>query len=166
MRRNALRLLRPAILRVDDWQAFEEQRLALFDTRTGLHEHALLERLSNRLGEQRVRGLCCLADHRPERAWQWCPPDAQGDPSTANGSARTQPPWLLANPRPLRTYDGVPVYGGMLQLESFPERIEAGWWDGFDITRDYFVAHSPAGERLWVFRDRRGGGWYLHGLFI
>jgi protein ImuB len=77
----------------------------------------------------------------------------------------SQPPWLLASPRPLRDRDGVPQYGGALRLETLPERIEAGWWDGFDITRDYFVAHSPAGERLWVFHDRRGGGWYLHGLF-
>jgi len=52
-----------------------------------------------------------------------------------------------------------------LQLRSLPRRIESGWWDGFDIARDYFVALSAAGERLWVFRDRRSGRWFLHGLF-
>jgi protein ImuB len=126
----------------------------------------LLERLSNRLGEQRVRGLRCIADHRPERAWQLCRPGETDDRRAGPGrAALSQPPWLLANPRPLRVCKGMPEYGGALHLEALPERIEAGWWDGFDITRDYFVAHSPAGERLWVFRDRRGGGWYLHGLF-
>jgi protein ImuB len=78
----------------------------------------------------------------------------------------SQPPWLLPRPRPLRQRQGVPQYGGTLRLDGPPERIETGWWDGFDVARDYFVAHSPAGERLWVFRDRRGGGWYLHGLFL
>jgi protein ImuB len=154
-------------LRVDDWQAFEEHSLALFD-RQRPDGQALLERLGNRLGEQRVRSLRCLADDRPERAWQLCAPgqvDAAAAP-TPRQQGLVQPPWLLAQPRPLTVAGGVPQYGGALQLEQSPQRIEAGWWDGFDVTRDYFVAHSAAGERLWVFHDRRGGGWYLHGLFI
>jgi len=114
-----------------------------------------------------VRGLRCLPDHRPERAWRLCRPGEDDDGADAPAPyGLSQPPWLLARPRPLRERDGVPEYGGVLRLETLPERIETGWWDGFDITRDYFLAYSPAGERLWVFRDRRGGGWYLHGLFV
>jgi protein ImuB len=113
--------------------------------------------------------LRCQADHRPERAWRLCAPGGVDAPAGAGGGippqALAQPPWLLPQPRPLQAQGGVPQYGGALRLEGLPERIEAGWWDGFDVSRDYFVAHSPAGERLWVFRDRRGGGWYLHGLF-
>jgi len=152
-------------LRADDWQAFTERRLSLFDD-TSLQDPALLDRLGNRLGERRVRGLRCQADHRPERAWRLCEPGEAGEgvmPPRQQGL--TQPPWLLPRPRPLQVTHGVPQYSGPLRLEGLPQRIESGWWDGFDITRDYFVAHSPAGERLWVFRDRRGGGWYLHGLF-
>lgn len=164
-----LRLPAPVIaigLRVDDWQRFEERSLTLFDDLAAERpDQALLERLSNRLGAERVRGLRCLADHRPERAWQLCRPGERGATVESTVHGLTQPPWLLACPRPLREHDGVPDYGGALRLEPLPQRIESGWWDGFDITRDYFVAHSPAGERLWVFRDRRGGGWYLHGLF-
>ena len=152
-------------LRVDDWQPFEERSLTLFEAPAEA-DKALLERLCNRLGEQRIRGLRCLADHRPERAWRLCEPGEPGDAAMAQPQGQSQPPWLLPQPRPLRAQRGVPQYGGALRLESLPERIEAGWWDGFDITRDYFVAHSVAGERLWVFRDRRGGGWYLHGLFM
>lgn len=153
-------------LRVDDWQPFAERSLALFDG-AQRQDQALLERLGNRLGEGRVRGLRCLADHRPERAWHLCEPGT-ADPAAAPEPLHglSQPPWLLPQPRPLQAVHGVPRYGGPLRLESLPERIESGWWDGFDITRDYFVAHSGAGERLWVFRDRRGGGWYLHGLFM
>jgi protein ImuB len=125
-----------------------------------------LERLSNRLGERHVRGLRCLADHRPERAWRLCAPDESGEMPPSSPHAVSQPPWLLAQPRPLQVRDDIPQYGGALRLEDLPQRIEAGWWDGFDITRDYFIAHSRAGERLWVFRDRRAGGWYLHGLFV
>ncbi|WP_078120945.1 Y-family DNA polymerase [Thiosocius teredinicola] len=153
-------------LAVSDWQAFEERSLTLFDGQADV-DHALLERLRNRLGEQRVRGLRCLADHRPERAWCLCEPGELPDVSDHSAVARaSHPPWLLPQPRPLRERQGVPQYGGELRLEQLPERIETGWWDGYDITRDYFIAHSRAGERLWVFRDRRGGGWYLHGLFI
>ncbi len=153
-------------LRVDDWQAFEERSLTLFEPRQA-GDHSLLERLGNRLGEQRLRSLRCHADHRPERAWQFCEPGHVGGNATLPlQQGLVQPPWLLAQPRPLAVAEGAPQYGGALQLEERPQRIEAGWWDGFDVTRDYFVARSAAGERLWVFRDRRGGGWYLHGLFV
>ncbi len=152
-------------LRVADWQTLEEGSLGLLDT-PGRADQALLERLSNRLGEGCVRGLRCLADHRPERAWRLCDPGEIGVVTGPGQQGQIQPPWLLPQPRPLSEHRGRPQYGGALRLESLPQRIEAGWWDGFDITRDYFVAHSRAGECLWVFRDRRGGGWYLHGLFV
>ena len=52
-------------------------------------------------------------------------------------------------------------------IEDGPERIETGWWDGRDVRRDYYVARTPAGVRLWVFRERRAaeGRWFLHGVF-
>ena len=51
-------------------------------------------------------------------------------------------------------------------LLSDPERIESGWWDGADVTRDYFVAGDGSGARLWVFRERRDWTrWFLHGVF-
>ncbi len=152
-------------LRVDDWQGLEEHSLALFEA-TRVADGSLLERLGNRLGEQRVRGLRRLAEYRPERAWRLCRPDeaADGLPSIRQGL--DQPPWLLPQPRPLPASRGAPQYGGELALRCPPERIESGWWDGGDISRDYFIAHTPAGDRLWVFHDRRGGGWYLHGFFL
>jgi protein ImuB len=51
-------------------------------------------------------------------------------------------------------------------LLSGPERLEAGWWDGADIARDYFIARTPGKSLLWVYRQRREpAGWYLHGIF-
>ena len=54
-------------------------------------------------------------------------------------------------------------------LRDGPERIESGWWDGGDVRRDYFVAESPQGETMWIYRDHRygidDGEWFLHGIF-
>jgi protein ImuB len=59
-----------------------------------------------------------------------------------------------------------PRYEGLLEIEEGPERIESGWWDGGDVQRDYYVARTPAGTRLWIFRERRApAGWFLHGVF-
>jgi len=149
-------------LRVDDMQAFEEiSRSFLADAGLAQDRH-LLERLRNRLGEHQVQGLCLVPDYRPERAWEFCTPGVSGEGAD---SYTQQPPWLLSDPVPLQVAGQGPEYGGPLRLHSLPRRIESGWWDGCDIARDYFVALSRAGERLWVFRDRRSGRWFLHGLF-
>ena len=65
----------------------------------------------------------------------------------------------------LSARSGTPFLQGPLTAESGPERIETGWWDGHDVQRDYYVARNPRGVRVWIFRDRHAGGWYLHGLF-
>lgn len=155
-------------LQVDDWQAFAEYSADLFDLRPVAAQGELLERLQARLGAAAVEGIESLPDWRPERAWRQCPP--RQDPIGRQGAGVLQrpgqrPPWLLEQPRPLPLEADRPSYGGPLALLGRPERIEAGWWDGGDVSRDYYVARSPAGERLWVFLDRRAGHWYLHGLF-
>ena len=77
----------------------------------------------------------------------------------------SRPVWLLAEPQPLEGGER-PRYEGLLEIEEGPERIESGWWDGHDVRRDYYVARTPAGARLWIFRERRApGGWFLHGVF-
>jgi protein ImuB len=48
-------------------------------------------------------------------------------------------------------------------LLAGPERIEAGWWDGEDVVRDYFIARTRAGSLSWIYRATEG--WFLHGLF-
>ncbi len=160
-----LRLAEPAVLlqlRVDDCLPFEERSGELLAESLPQQDRQLLERLRNRLGEDRVHGLRALPDHRPERAWQLCEPGQAG--ATA-GTAERLPPWLLHQPQPLRLHGDRPVWGGPLQLQGPPQRIESGWWDGFEVARDYFLAQNPDGERLWVYRDRRSGEWFLHGIF-
>lgn len=123
----------------------------------------LVERLRTRLGDEAVFGLTTFSDHRPERAWRICKPGAA--PKAAPGFP-SRPLWLLTPPQPLREVTAIPHYDGPLSLLAGPERIEAGWWDGHDIARDYFVARNPAQSLLWIYRERDApGGWYLHGIF-
>ena len=85
-------------------------------------------------------------------------------------AAPPRPTWLL--PEPLRLAEekasGQPLHqGAPLALLSRAERIEAGWFDGELVCRDYHVAEARDRRWLWVFRERRGAQahWYLHGVF-
>jgi protein ImuB len=167
----------------------------------GDHDQAtvpLLDRLRARLGEASVTRVAPHPEHRPERASKSSgtaattgpgakrqsreqrPPGAtkgfasEGAPATANAPPAfrplpnaPRPLWLLDPPRPLRT----PPDHRPWVLHDGPERIESGWWDGNDVRRDYFVAESPSGERIWIYRDgRRGfgegdGEWFVQGFF-
>ena len=125
-------------------------------------EEMLIERLRARLGEDAVRGISPVADHRPEFAWCWSEPGQGGSQSV--GAQR--PLWLLSTPRVLKAYQGRPCLEHVLTLWPERERIESGWWDGKDIRRDYFVAEDREGIRYWVFRElSERGGWFLHGVF-
>ena len=78
----------------------------------------------------------------------------------------TRPAMLLSRPQKLVTEEGAPVLQGALTMLAGPERIEAGWWDGEEVRRDYYVASNASGETFWIFREHQGAqGWYLHGLF-
>ncbi len=123
---------------------------------------ALLDRLRARLGRDAVRGLALVDDHRPERAWRWAEPG-----ETGSGVPRAdRPPWLLPEPVHLMERDGHPWLDGALDLGLERERIDTGWWDELAVARDYFVATSVRGERLWVYRELKGRrDWYLHGIF-
>ncbi|MBI4692724.1 MAG: DNA polymerase Y family protein [Gammaproteobacteria bacterium] len=131
-----------------------------------------IDRLRARLGSHVLHSLSLVPDHRPERAWRWREP-ASADKSSSPRSAPSpreagaaRPLWLTRAPLPLAERDGRPELGGPLQLSRDCERIESGWWDGSAVARDYFVATSARGARLWVFRELSGHrGWYLHGIF-
>lgn len=76
-----------------------------------------------------------------------------------------RPVWLLERPLKLAMRGDRPVYRRVLKTLSRPERIEAGWWDGDGVGRDYYVAADDRGRMFWVYRERFGGQWYLQGLF-
>jgi protein ImuB len=137
----------------------------LFERTPRVDEDArrLLERLRNRLGEYAVHGIAPVADHRPEVAWDSVEP---GNAAGRRPARRERPSWILERARRLACGPGgVPCHDGPLVLERGPERIESGWWDGADVRRDYYIARSPGGGRLWVYHERRHGAWFLHGIF-
>jgi protein ImuB len=110
------------------------------------------------------------ADHRPERAMVLRPLhktyEAARARDVATAPTAPRPTWLLPAPQRLQEDPafGRPLHqGAPLVLATRAERIEAGWFDGELISRDYHVAQAKDHRWLWVFRERQQ--WYLHGVF-
>jgi len=135
------------------------------------NRRGLIDRLGARLGPERVQGLYLQADHRPERAMVAVPANAAAADAGLGAlplPTPARPTWLLPEPLRLQELAGRPLHGGgPLTLRSRAERIEAGWFDGEPVSRDYHVAEGCDHRLRWVFRERRGDAaqWYLHGLF-
>ncbi len=143
-------------------------------------EHAaLLDRLVARLGVDHVQRWVPVADHRPEHA-QRALPVTETPPAVAAITTAPRPTWLLPTPLPLATdAGGRPLHGGVLRLCSRAERIEAGWFDGALVRRDYHVAEGRDHRLRWIYREHRSStsagasagvsagaaGWFLHGWF-
>jgi protein ImuB len=114
----------------------------------------LLERLQARLGKDKVQTLSLGNDHRPEYAWVL----SNVSQRNAISNYPLRPLWLLPQPRP--------IDDGDIALLAGPERIEAGWWDGKSVQRDYYIARNGKGSVLWVYRQHLGAlRWYVHGFF-
>ena len=135
----------------------------------------LIDKLSARLGEEKIYRLESRDDHRPERAWQKAPAgiakkaikkNTVKSKSPVKLTSQPRPLMLLPVPRTLLTDHQQPLCQGRLELLAGPERIESGWWDGRPASRDYYVARNPHGETLWIYHEHRHADtWYLHGFF-
>jgi protein ImuB len=95
------------------------------------------------------------------------PGDAQSSLDLPNSALPSQPRplWMLDKPLRLMMRDQRPIYRRPLKMLTRTERIEAGWWDGNIVERDYYVAADDRGHMFWVYRERLNGEWYLQGLF-
>lgn len=142
---EAARFAAPSVLQLDLFDRQPQQARAWQET---------VEKLIARLGVDAVWNLGLVADHRPERAWLPLPPGIAGPQAMPPRVSR--PHWLIDPPRAL---SGPPSRLGP------PERIDSGWWDGEEVARDYYVAEAGDGARLWVYRDRGNGAWFLQGLW-
>ena len=137
-------------LRADDLPPLCPLHRDLFDTSRAekLDWSTLAERLRARLGDESLRGLRRVADHRPARAWRFIEGDAaershQRSSESIFADAGPRPFWLLKRSMILRD---VPA-----QILAGPERIESGWWDDHDKRRDYYVIKTHQGQRAWAF---------------
>lgn len=145
----------------------------------------LVERLSARLGADRVLRPHLQADHRLSQQVAWVPatrepvpqapapavpgavlggrhphphPNPPGGMDRVHPAGWPQPAWLLREPLALATRDGQPLYQGAVRLLLGPQRIEAGWWDGrAAVARDYYVGHSARAGLLCLYRLRLPG---------
>jgi protein ImuB len=141
---------------------------------------ALVERLSSRLGEDAVLRVEALPDAQPEHAVQLVPwtksrPAKVDEYAPPPEEARCRPFRLLGVPQAIAVVsvvpDGPPIRMTWRKedhrvVRSWgPERIATGWWRAPDVQRDYYRTEWEDGTHAWVFRDLRGGRWFLHGFF-
>lgn len=114
----------------------------------------LLSLLQAKLGKSAVLKPDIACDPRPEKACQYRPAD-EPDVTISAIPHLLRPAMQLPAPIPLQE---------QVALVHGPERIVSGWWDGDEIMRDYYIAHTKQGRWLWVFRDQHKH-WFLHGYF-
>lgn len=148
---------------------------------------ALIDRLCNRVGSERVFRLTERAVQFPEQAQALMPvsaPMPAEAPNPAREHDAPRPVRLLSPPDPVRMRDvhpdGAPkafvwrrnIY--LVRAADGPERVWCDWWAGpvEDRARDYWIVEDTQGERFWLYTAHNGegpaaagGAWFLHGLF-
>ena len=152
----------------------------------------LADRLSARLGAQRVRRLVAQDSHIPEIAAATVPAQMAADDGWAAfrrhrtaAELAPRPLRLLMRPEPIEAVAEVPD-GPPLRFRwrralheviaaDGPERIEGAWWSEHGgPARDYFRVEDKSGLRFWLFRaglyrDLVPGAvapsWFVHGTY-
>ncbi|MFV1967733.1 MAG: hypothetical protein ACC628_20065, partial [Pirellulaceae bacterium] len=146
----------------------------------------LVDRLSSRVGRDRVLRPRLQATAQPECAYRFVPLTDRAAHGVASKTAVTPKRLDVMGPndRPLQLCDpplllnvlavapdGPPIrFHAQSRLHHVaqcwgPERIETGWWRGRTIRRDYYRVETPTGQRFWLFRRSDNGQWFLHGTF-
>ncbi|HZZ70521.1 MAG TPA: DUF6504 family protein [Phenylobacterium sp.] len=148
----------------------------------------LIDRLTNRLGEDRVWRAAPVESHVPELAVGRARPLAPAPDARAWDRATPRPTRLFRRPEPVEAVlaaipDDPPTqfrWRGQLhrvRRAEGPERIGEEWWKGavedvrIDHVRDYYRVEDEAGGRFWLFRAGLYGDpqappqWWLHGVF-
>ncbi|PQM28753.1 nucleotidyltransferase [Sphingopyxis lindanitolerans] len=148
---------------------------------------ALVDRLTTRLGRERVRTLRAADTHIPEQAQLALPaidaPTPSPWPTPEPGEPPLRPFHLFDPPQPIEVIAEVPdgpphqfrwrQRAHAVRRYEGPERIAAEWWrrrDNAGLTRDYYRVEDVQGRRYWLFRhglydEKADPRWYIHGLF-
>jgi protein ImuB len=124
----------------------------------------LCDRLAARLGPDAIARLKVQNEHLPERASVALPPTASVAGAVTSPPSAPRPAWLVQPPAPVSIQGGKLYWDGPLTLLRGPERIESDWWRT-PAQRDYYLARHGDGRRCWLYRERRTGAWFVHGLF-
>lgn len=138
---------------------------------------SLLNRLGSRLGHQAVVRPRLLPGAVPERAYEYIPVTEKSFPATTKIHETLlpldRPMCLFPRPRSVEVIAVVPngppsvLFVNHLRFDIVqswgPERIEAGWWQGPGVRRDYYQVETTGGRRFWLFRRIEDQRWFLHG---
>ncbi len=146
-----------------------------FDTRVQENDEvaALIDRISARIGSQRVVVHLPQDTHIPEHAEMALPAQQHLTaasiaewPARVEGEPPLRPLRLFEKPEPIdapfaTVPDGPPrrfiwrrATHTVVRVEG-PERIAMEWWqhEGEALTRDYFRVEDEEGLRFWIYRD-------------
>ncbi len=153
----------------------------------------LIDRLSTRIGRQRIQHFTAGDSHIPEQAALMTPAASPSLvfcwPQPERDEPPSRPLHLFDPPQRVEVIAEVPdgpprrfrwrrVTHDVIAHEG-PERIASEWWrrrEGFQtgkggLTRDYYRVEDSKGRRFWLFRhglygaEEASPGWYLHGAF-
>jgi protein ImuB len=184
---DLIRLAVPLAEMLTDVQAGLEKKVD-----TDAEAAALIDRLSVRLGPERVQHFHARESHIPERAAfeRAAQSGSSKDnwPKAEPGEPAMRPFRLFETPQPITVMASIPdgpprqfrwrrtLY--QIVAHEGPERIASEWWrrkGGHEpgkggLTRDYYRVEDSEGRRFWLFRhglyEEQGSPlWYLHGLF-
>ncbi|WP_255500850.1 DNA polymerase Y family protein [Caulobacter sp. 17J80-11] len=143
-----------------------------------------VDRLSNRLGEDRVWRAAPVQTWVPEKAVAHAAP--MSAPAGGWDPERPRPVRLFRRPEAIEATAPVPDdpplffrWRGRLhrvRRAEGPERIAQEWWKkpladaSPERVRDYYRVEDTDGARFWIFRTGLYGGerpsqWFVHGLF-
>jgi protein ImuB len=145
---------------------------------------ALIDILTNQVGEDRLYRYAPVASDVPERSMRKIAPASPPNGETWP-TQWPRPTRLLPAPEQIETVallpDHPPVsfnWRGIrrrIKRADGPERVFGEWWKRdaeLATVRDYFRVEDEAGERYWIYRAGDGEDvatgshrWFLHGIF-
>lgn len=112
-----------------------------------------VNRMKNRLGENRVGFAEVLPSYLPEKSWRLIYP------------APSQHLLFPDHSRPVFLFEKPSLFypSSNWKLTEL-ERLNLHWWDN-TVSRKYFLAEGNNGEKLWVFFEPQTNQWFCHGSY-
>ncbi len=146
--------LRKVGVEVTDAIAQGSRQLHLFDDDETRQQdlQTYLERLRHRLGQDKAGFIKLKESHLPECTWEMVSQPVLPLKKRDFYPAR---PLYLFSPRPF-------VFNAAVWRLTPTEKLTTSWWSG-EPPRQYYLAHGPNDEKLWLFQTQ--DQWYLHGEF-
>lgn len=112
-----------------------------------------IRRMQTRFGESRVGFAEILSNYVPESSWRLMYPSPQNSLFYPDHS---RPVFLFEKP--------FPFYPSSHWTLTELERLNLHWWER-NVSRQYFLAEGPQGEKLWIFFEPYTNKWFCHGSY-